>query len=186
MKLNEDLKQDHRRGKTMKNTAETPKKQVSQHSIAIRLKLLTIIVAIAGCAFFGVCAASLIRNKETVIKYCLSLELVLVLVGITALLCYAALWQFWKVSTQIGRDNSFSIENYISFRIMSILFLVLAAVWILSLGVYVAGAGRLESAVLFKAGELIFVWLGVAALTGTLATLIDKARQIREENDLTI
>ena len=170
----------------MKNEKENNKKGSGQAGIALRLKLLTAFIALAGAVFFGGCTCNLIRNKHYFEKYGISCTPVLIMVGITAILCYAVLWQFWKVCTQIGRENSFSIENHFSFRVMSGLFLILAAAWGVGAIVYLFLAERLDYMILFKIVELIIIWLVAAGLTGALAKLIDKARQIREENDLTI
>ena len=170
----------------MKNNEQKHKKGNTQAGIAFRLKLLTIGVAIVGCAFFGVCGVSLVRNKYFFEKYGISDMPVLLLLGITAVFCYAALWQFWKVCCAIGKDNSFSLENYVAFRIMSGLFAILGVIWILSCAIYLLFVERLEYMILFKMFEYSFIWFAVGGLTGALARLIDKARQIREENDLTI
>ena len=172
--------------KHMKNKNEKHGKESSQAGIAFKLKLLTIGVAIVGCAFFGVCGVSLVRNKYFFEKYGISDMPVLLLLGITAVFCYAALWQFWKVCCAIGKDNSFSLENYVAFRIMSGLFVILGVIWILSCVIYLLFVERLEYMILFKMIEYSFIWFAVGGLTGALARLIDKARQIREENDLTI
>ena len=157
-----------------------------QAGIALRLKMLTIGAGIAGGLFFGACGISLIKNKYYFEKYGISDMPVLLLVGITAIFCYAALWQFWKVCCAIGKENSFSLENYVAFRIMCGLFVILGVIWILSIVIYLLFVERLEYMILFKMAEYTFVWFALGGLTGALAKLIDKARQIREENDLTI
>ena len=91
-----------------------------------------------------------------------------------------------KVCGAIGRDNSFSLENYVAFRIMCGLFVILGCIWMLSIAVYLIFTEKTDYMILFKMFEYTFVWFGVGGLTGALAKLIDKARQIREENDLTI
>ena len=66
------------------------------------------------------------------------------------------------------------------------LFVILGIIWILSIVIYLLFVERLEYMILFKMIEYSFIWFAVGGLTGALARLIDKARQIREENDLTI
>ncbi|MBO7352864.1 MAG: DUF2975 domain-containing protein [Lachnospiraceae bacterium] len=161
-------------------------KETSQAGIAARLKILTLCAAIVGALFFGVCGVSIIRNEYLFEEQGISDMPVLLLVGITAVFCYAALWQFWKVCCAIGNDNSFSMENYVSFRIMSGLFVILGIIWLLSIGLYMLLTDSAEFRLLFRMFEYTFVWFAVGGLTGALARLIDKARRIREENDLTI
>ena len=45
----------------------------------------------------------------------------LILFWITGVPCYAALFLGWKISTEIGRDNSFSMENAVSMKKISML-----------------------------------------------------------------
>ena len=180
------VKQSWEVTKYMKNNSGKNKNGSTQAGIAFKLKLLTIVVAVFGCAFFSVCGVSLVRNKYFFEKYGISDMPVLLLLGITAVFCYASLWQFWKVCCAIGNDNSFSLENYVAFRIMCGLFVILGIVWILGIAIYLLFVERLEYMILFKMIEISFIWFAVGGLTGALARLIDKARQIREENDLTI
>ena len=170
----------------MEKNSEKRRKENTQAGIAMRLKILTVGAAIIGALFFGVCGVSLVRNKLFAETYGISVMPVMMLLGITAIFCYAALWQFWKVCGAIGRDNSFSLENYVSFRIMCGLFVILGFIWMLSIAVYLIFTEKTDYMIIFKMCEYTFVWFGVGGLTGALAKLIDKARQIREENDLTI
>ena len=170
----------------MEKNSEKRRKENTQAGIAMRLKILTVGAAIIGALFFGVCGVSLVRNKFFTETYGISVMPVMMLLGITAIFCYAALWQFWKVCGAIGRDNSFSLENYVSFRIMCGLFVILGFIWMLSIAVYLIFTEKTDYMIIFKMCEYTFVWFGVGGLTGALAKLIDKARQIREENDLTI
>ena len=43
--------------------------------------------------------------------------------------CYWILFQFWNVCTEIGRDNSFSMENVKSFQIISRTAAVIGVIW---------------------------------------------------------
>ena len=175
-----------RRKKVMKKSMQNSNEKNSQAGIALRLKILTLGAAAFGCVFFGMIGNNIIRNKQIIEERGISDMPAMLLLGITAVLCYAALWQFWKVCGAIGKDNSFSLENYVSFRIMSGLFLILGIIWILSIGIYVLLTEKTEPMLLLKMFEYTFVWFAVGGLTGALARLIDKARRIREENDLTI
>ncbi len=160
--------------------------ETTQAGIALRLKLLTIGAAIIGALFFSISGVSIIRDGSLFENNGISDIPVLMLLGITAVFCYAALWQFWKVCCAIGNDNSFSMENYVAFRIMSWLFAILGIIWLLSIAIYFFSTESADNMILFKMFEYTFVWFAVGGLTGALARLVDKARRIREENDLTI
>ena len=162
------------------------KKEITQSQIAGRLSLYTAAVAVVGGVLFGACAVCLVQSEHFEEVCGVPRAAALVLLAVTAVLCYAALWQFAKVCREIGRENSFSVENYLSFRIIGLLFLVQAVVWIVFLAVSLLVFRTVTLFVIFVLAGMICIWLGVAALASTLAKLIDKARQIREENDYTI
>lgn len=170
----------------MSKNKKANEKNSSQADIARKLKLLTVIVAFTGAVYVCGWTAGIICSENLTEKYGLSDLPVLILLWVTAIICYASLWQFWKVCTEIGRENSFSVETHSSFRIMSSLFMTLAAIWAVCTILYLVVTQNIEYMVLYKMTELIIIWSAVTALTRALAKLIDKARQIREENDLTI
>ena len=170
----------------MKNTHGGEKKEISQAQIAGRLKIITVAVALIGGALFGACAYCLLRSGHFIEFSGITREPALILIAVTAVLCYAALWQFWKVCMEIGRENSFSVENYLSFRIIGLLFLVLAVVWVVFITVCLILFEKVAAFLLLVLAAGTFIWLGVAGLSAILSMLIDKARQIREENDFTV
>lgn len=98
---------------------------------------------------------------------------------------FAILVQFWKVCTEIGKDNSFSLENVRSFHLMAIFA-----------GAEVAGfAVRFVSYIVFKrAGFLvigftgleIFAAIAFLILCECLSQLISNAYEMKRENELTI
>lgn len=170
----------------MKNEHSEKKKEISQALIAMRLKIFTAAVAVIGGIFFVACAVCLVRSTHFEEICGIPRESALILLAVTAVLCYAGLWQFTKVCREIGRENSFSVENTIAFRMIGTIFLVLSAVWIVFIAVCLILFEKISVFTIFVLSGMTFIWLSVAALSGTLATLIDKARQIREENDYTI
>ncbi|MCM1283517.1 MAG: DUF2975 domain-containing protein [Muribaculaceae bacterium] len=102
-----------------------------------------------------------------------------------AALCYVILFEFWQVCTQIGRDNSFSMENARAFRRMG--FCGAAAV--------LGFAGRLIFICVVDAldfGRVIFIVAEVmlaaifAILCEALSRLVQYAYEVKQENELTI
>lgn len=158
---------------------------MSQNKIAKQLKAVTIIIASVGLFFFGTIGYMILKSNSLYNSRITQVPVIILLV-VTAVLCYAVLYQFWKVCTEIGKDNSFSYENYSAFRKMSIILCILSGVWVLFLIGYIILADTIQFLTVFKMTGYTIVWGGIAALAGILAKLIEKARQIREENDLTI
>lgn len=98
---------------------------------------------------------------------------------------FAGLWEFWKISGQIARDNSFSPENARSLSRICALALTMAAL-------LVVGVAALCILRMGQPGLLILM-LGfgaacvlVAMLANALAQLVRRAAAIQTENDLTI
>ncbi|MBO4415645.1 MAG: DUF2975 domain-containing protein [Lachnospiraceae bacterium] len=170
----------------MKNDQMEKKKNITQESIAGRLKIITAAIAVIGGVFFIACAVCLVRSTHFEEVCGIPRESAMILLAATAALCYAALWQFGKVCREIGRENSFSVENNIAFRMIRIIFLVLSMVWLVFIAVCLILFEKIAMFTIFVLSGMTFIWLCIAALSGTLALLIDKARQIREENDYTI
>lgn len=102
-----------------------------------------------------------------------------------AVCCYLILFEFWRVSTQIGRNNSFSAENAASFHRMGLCGIAgavgFAARIAFLFAVGAADAGR----VLLVAGELLLALI-FTVLCEALARLVRCAYEMKQENELTI
>lgn len=156
---------------------------MDQLKISRQLKTITGIIAGLGIGIYALLLISYLSGSDSIQKLSVS---ILVMFGITLIFCLSVLVQFWKVCTQIGLENSFSAENVRSFAIMSRLLLVLTGIWIgYSVGrIFVTEATSLF--VIIRPFVFTAVWGVISALSSALSKLIEKARQIREENDLTI
>lgn len=80
---------------------------MKQTKISYWLKGMTILLAVMGIFFFGALTAYAFRLKAQG-------NVLWGWVGFSwyiAVLCYLILFEFWRVCTQIGKDNSFSLEN---------------------------------------------------------------------------
>lgn len=103
----------------------------------------------------------------------------------TAALCYVILIEFWKVCTQIGKDNSFSKENARYFHHMSICG-GLGAVGFAGRLAYLAAEGTLEEwFTIFGLAEILVAFV-FAVLCEALSQLVLNAYEMKQENDLTI
>lgn len=103
----------------------------------------------------------------------------------TAVLCYLILFQFWKVCTEIGKDNSFSMENARAFHIMglcAIAEITGEAGRIIWLGV----TGLAEPAKVLAVVVKMILAAMFLLLCEALSRLIQYAYDVKQENDLTI
>lgn len=148
------------------------------------LKGVTFILAIMGLLFFG--GVTYFINI-TGVSYPF---IRIFFLWYTAACCYLILFNFWSVSTEIGRDNSFSKENGAAFRHMAVcgaavtLGFVVKLIWKLTVLVPMESAS-----LLFTVGAIAFeIIVGIifSIVCEALSQLIYNAYEVKHENDLTI
>lgn len=157
-------------------------KSVDQKKISVWLKGLDIVLGIMGLVFFaGMTAAYLyIRTQLPGVLWTSTY-----FHGLIAICYYSILIQFWKVCTQIGKYNSFSMENAKAFDHMSIAGMAAAVVclakfvWLL----YNRSLAPLVGVVIVF--EILVAWAFVI-FAGALSKLIQNAYEMKQENELTI
>lgn len=102
-----------------------------------------------------------------------------------ALICYIALYYFWKICIQIGEGNSFCRENAYSMKVICFLA-ILASIAVLFGDITLAILHFLNGAMIVFSFFIIFVGCGIACVCFALSKLIENAMMIKEENDLTV
>ena len=109
----------------------------------------------------------------------------LIFIWITAIPCYGSLYEFWKISSEIGKDNSFSRENGKSLmRISQLLIIDATILFIGNVVLFFLKMNQPEIAIIMV--FIMFIGIVVAALCAALSHLVLKASKLKEENDLTI
>lgn len=157
-------------------------KKVDQKNISYWLKGLDLVLAVMGLVFALVMTFAYLFIRAE-LPGMLWTSVFFLWYGV--IFYYVMLFQFWKVSTEIGRMNSFSMENSKSFEIMSIAGMA-EAVGFLSKLVWLWYQKSLAPAV---AGLIVFEILLACVfvvLTGALSKLIQNAYEMKRENELTI
>ena len=132
---------------------------MKQTKISYWLKGMTILLAVMGIFFFGALTAYAFRLKAQG-------NVLWGWVGFSwyiAVLCYLILFEFWRVCTQIGKDNSFSLENAKYFHHM---------------GLYGIGG-------ILGFGEILIAAI-FTILCECLSRLVQYAYDVKRENELTI
>ncbi len=104
---------------------------------------------------------------------------------LTAIPCFACLWQFWGICTRIGQDRSFCAENAAALkRISQLLFLDCV------LYLFFGGAAALLRALTpgraLLLVTILLVGITLTALSAALSHLIWKASELQHDADLTI
>ena len=159
---------------------------MKQKAITYWLKAVTIAIGLLGLAFFG--SATVYGfffrpdYNDPIPDY---LRRNIVFIWITAILCFAILFFFWKIVCEIAKDNSFSMENAKSFKCMGICgvliiieYLARILIWFIKGDIYLVPI----SYTLFR----IFVFIIFVILCYAMSKLVQNAYEIKQENELTI
>ncbi len=151
-------------------------------------KLLRGLVVLVGAFVLVMCAlvAPMLGEEAALVTERSAVRwVVTVFLWLTAVPGFAALFLAWRIFGEIGRDNSFCLEN--AMRLRSISHLAL-----LDTVVYIAATVVLAVVNLLHPGA--FLVLAAAILIGSVATvacaalshLTRKAAELKSDNDLTI
>lgn len=157
---------------------------MKQHKISNWLKGLDIILAIMLLIFF-VGATIAIHRGETVMYHIKDKTSFIVFVWYTASCCFIVLAEFWKVCTQIGLDNSFSMENSAAFRHMAICGIA-AAIGFAGRMVWLICIGNIALTYVVVITAEIMLSLMFAVLAEAMSRLVINAYEVKHENELTI
>lgn len=109
----------------------------------------------------------------------------MIFLWITAIPCYIALVYAWKVFTEIGNNNSFSFVNAKYLKNVAILALV-DTVYYLFGNFVLFFLNKNHPGVLLISFLIAFVGVAVVIVCAALSQLIQKAAELKEENELTI
>lgn len=104
---------------------------------------------------------------------------------VIALVCYWALYHFFKVCAHIETGNSFCEDNVLNMKNIGNAAM-LVAVLIFTGNLYLLFAGWLHPGIIIISFFFIFIAASFAVISYALSYLIDNAVKIKEENDLTI
>ncbi|MCI8609001.1 MAG: DUF2975 domain-containing protein [Firmicutes bacterium] len=103
----------------------------------------------------------------------------------TGIPCFAALFEFWGICTQINADNSFCEENAIKLKTISLLILGDVAYFFAGNVIFMTLSMNHPGIFLASlAIDVIGAAIGIAA--AALSHLVYKAAALKSENDLTI
>lgn len=159
---------------------------MGQKKMSIMLKCIAVIVGIMGALFLTVLMPVMADECRSMYKEVTYLYWPGICYGwMIGIMCYMALYQFWKICNEIGRDNSFSKENVKSLNIISLLALVVSGIWFAGLvGLILNGTISIGFFVLMSLA--VFVSLAISVIAAVLSHLVQKAYELKEESELTI
>ncbi len=155
---------------------------MKQTKISYWLKAITIILGMIGGIFFGWVTYLAMQMKAEDD----SIWLAIGCSWYIALLCYLVLIEFWKVCTQIGADNSFSVENAKCFHRMAIYGGCAGAGYAARLIWWLVAIRGAHAEIAFLSIGEILLSLVFIVLCEALSKLISYAYEVKHENELTI
>lgn len=156
---------------------------MKQQKIANWLKGIALSLAVLGSVFvIGVTIYAFVCDEQHPISSIIGFPF---FTWYTVAFCYAILFQFGKVCSEIGKENSFSMENVIAFHKMSIsgIFLGIGFLAKFCLILFWGNLGFVYG--LFIIFE-IMVSIVFIVLCEALSKLILHAYEMKQENELTI
>jgi hypothetical protein len=158
---------------------------MSQLKISKILRVLIFIIAVIALLFFGwympLLVSDIVISNE--ITYLLALSKIgIYFIGI---ICFIALYYFYKVCVEIGKGNSFSDENALYMKRIGLMALIVGTLIIVG-NIILNMYHILNGAIIVLSFFLIMIAIVVAVLCYCLAELIVNAKKIKDENDLTI
>ena len=159
---------------------------MEQKALSSWLKGAIICLAVLGLVMFGWVIPSYglsVKSSNPELAYCFAPWIVLL--SLVSLPCFGALIVGWKISSEIGRDRSFSVENAKRMRLISnlafgdVLLFFCGNVLLLVFGMSHPGVFLLS-----LLPDLLGVAIAVCA--AALSHLIYKSAALQEDADLTI
>ena len=148
------------------------------------LKGVVVFLAVLAAIFYGLVFPDLIRSVGAE-AFDWLVTPAIVAVSLSAIPIAVALVLFWRICTDIGRDNSFCHKN--AWRLSGIGFCALADTAYCVVGtvtIFVITGGH--PGVLLVAAAAILIGLAIALAAFLLSHLVLKAAEMKDENDLTI
>lgn len=151
--------------------------------IANWLKAITIVLGIMGIIFFSGLTWMAFELKEIGGEN--PLWMWIFFSWYIAVLCYLVLFEFWRICTQIGKNNSFSKENAMYFHHMGLY----------GIGGVIGFVGRVLWLVMIQRVDVLNMGLSIGeillaivftVLCEALSRLVRYAHDMKQENDLTI
>ena len=157
---------------------------MDQKKLAAWLKGICVGCALCGLALFGIILPRFLAYVAGEVPD-LPHRAWLIFMWALALPCYAVLVCIWRMAGEIGRDNSFSLENAKYLRIIAVLAGADAAVLLIGNVIFLLTRHSIPTLALVSA-FMCFVGLAISVGAACLSHLVHKAAALQEDSDLTI
>jgi len=159
---------------------------MNQKTITYWLKAVIYAIGLLGLMFFvGATVYAYLFKPDYNQLLPIYLRQNIVFLWITAVICYMILFFFNSIVNEIGKDNSFSMENVKNFKSMAICGVLFVIQHIIQIIIWLikgeTGLIQLSYCLLKILVFIIFIILCIA-----MSKLVQHAYTIKQENELTI
>ena len=159
---------------------------MKQKELAFWLKIIIIGTAVCGLIIYAGIIPHFLRYLVEQNSFAEKNTLPwLISIWVSAIPCYVVLILGWFVSSNIGKDNSFSKENARHLKWVSFMALI-DVVYYFVINLIFLIADMSHPFVMGIALIICFCGPAFSVVTAALSHLVDKASVMKEENDLTI
>lgn len=157
---------------------------MDQKKLAIWLKAIVVGCALCGLALFGFILPRYLAYAAEEVPD-LPHTAWNVFMWVLAVPCYAVLVCIWRMSNEIGRDNSFSLENAKLLKYIALLAGLDSALLLVGNLYFLATRHSVPTLALASA-FVCFVGLAISVGAACLSHLVHKAAALQEDSDMTI
>ncbi|MGN0518121.1 MAG: DUF2975 domain-containing protein [Acutalibacteraceae bacterium] len=159
---------------------------MEQKTLSRWLKCIVIGLGICGLIIYAVVIPSLGKDIiERYAEFSYWYTPWLVFLWITGVPCFVALFLGWRVAKNIGLDKSFSNENAVIFKWVSVLAAGDSLLFFIGNIIFLL-LDMNHPSVLIMSFMIIFIGIAVAIAAAVLSRLIKKAAVLQDQSDLTI
>ena len=161
---------------------------MKQKEMAKYLKLVAVTAGVLFLIFIGwflpvTIREEFIRNHSGNTTF----YIVIGYIWLTAIPCYIALGNFYKICSRIGSDESFCTENAVGLKRMSICMLVDCFAYIgFILLFFITGMNQIYTLTGMVLFIVIMICITLTVICAALSHLVEKASHLQEEHDLTV
>ena len=157
---------------------------MDQRKLAIWLKAIVVGCAVCGLVLFGFILPRFLSYVALEVPD-LPHGAWTAFMWVLAIPCYAVLVCIWRMANEIGRDNSFSMENAKQLRLIALLAGADALLLLLGNLIFLLVGHSIPTLALVSA-FVCFIGLAISVGAACLSHLVRKAALMQEESDLTI
>lgn len=159
---------------------------MTQKNLSTWLKIIIIGIAACGILLCGILFPMVGRDIVTAApEFSDWYYLWLAVLWLAAVPCYLVLYNGWKITVEIGRDHSFSMDNAIYLKRISMLAIGDTAYFFL-VNLVLFFLNKNHPGILIASLFVDFAGVAAAVVSAVLSHLVQKAAELQQENELTI